>query len=279
MTDSSWLIELVMCIGVLGCALLLLQSWSAWVRRAGGVLLLAGSGLGVWFLTGSVPGAVVGALMWVVLPVVQAVYVSRSLRISAVRRLEEGELPVEELPELGEWSGELRRLGFVGGGDYWLRPSPMEQGYRVLWREGDEVCDGTYGVVGVVKQGFVGMGYVMFVSPGKDGNVWVTWNYPMAQGLAVPPHHLFYRCVDVDSVEELWKMHGEYLKLNEVEVADGGSDRGREVLAGLFEETVGYNVKVGVLRRFRSGLGEQVAYTWRGTAYVSWQVLCEVTNI
>lgn len=262
-----WIIELVICILLIIMAFTLFQSHKSLWRRVGGFILMGATGLAFWFWTGSLATALGGIALWFIFPIVQAGWLSRRIRFSVRRQLEAGSFDPEHFPELQEISAEIRRLGFSVEGDYWLRPSVIEQGYR-LFRHKDEPL---FAAIAVVRHGPAVLHYMMFLTPGSDENLWLTWDYPLAYGLLMPPDAMVYRYMDAATLDELLSMHREFLKVNEIQsLAD--EKNSSDWFEKLFNRTIDYNMHRGLLEHSMN----EVAYTWRGTAFVLWQVFCEV---
>jgi hypothetical protein len=270
---NFWWYEFGICLAVFLAALALFQRPEPSLRRLGMVLMMGVSGLAVWFWTASVGAALFTVALWFVIPVVQAVWLTRRLSFSSRRRMEPGPISIEDYPALPTLSREFLDLGFRFDRDYWLKPSPFEQGYRIFVKEGDP----TLGAVAILRQGPAVLTYVMWVTPAADGTVWVTWDYPLAYGLEMPPRIKVYRCMEAaSSVREMEEQHREFLRINGVVPAPAQGPDPAGLYEDLFRSLVDHNIHNGLL--MRHGPDDEVRYTWRGTFYVSWQVLVEVVR-
>ena len=268
---NSWFLEAGLCLGLVLLAFALFHQSHAWLRRAGSYVLIGTSGLALWFWTRNWAVVVLGVSLWFVLPLTQAVWMSRRLRFSAKRKLQADHFDVEEFPEIHELTGKLRKEGFRMEGDYWLRPSPLDQGYRILVHEEDSI----YAAISLLRYGHAALIYMIFATPGRDGSIWLTWNYPLAYGLMMPPHLMIHRCNDARSPEELFEQHKEFLSINKVKPKAGAAQKPVVFFEKLLFSTIEHNLREGLLH---SSQPDQINYTWRGTAFVSWQVLREMVS-
>jgi hypothetical protein len=275
---SGWISDLLACLGLLVLALACFQSVSLWIRRLGLWVIFGTIGLGLWFWTKNWGVVVAGLLAWFVIPVGQAMYLSRKLRISHDRKLSQEGLDAEEFAELPDLTRDLRTQGFRLDSDYWLKPSPFDQGYR-LFRHEEE---GTYAAIAVARQGAVHLSYLLFATPGADGGTWITWDYPLAYGMQMPPHFNVHRFLAATSVKEMHEQHREFLQLNTVTPVTGTEAEDSHKTAcrffeEMFRQTVRHNLEAGLLRRTEGESGD-LAYSWRGTFFISWQVLVELVK-
>jgi len=262
----SWLVSLFWCLGCGFLAYTLLHSPWPWVRRLGMWTVFATVALMLWFLTGDWIFALGGVALWFIIPATQALIFSRGLRFSPERALVEGSIDLEEFPEVNGLTRDLRGEGFVSSGDYWLRPSPFEQGYR-LFRHEPESIDAA---VAVVKQGAFSLSYLILLTNDEQGRSWITWNYPLAYGLRMPPDVLTHRFPEAESFTELLEQHREFLRLNGV-VAHAGQGP-VERFDAIFGSTLAHNRRIGLLSEKNDG---ELAYSWKGSAFIGWQVFCE----
>ncbi|MDD5260549.1 MAG: hypothetical protein PHD76_01750 [Methylacidiphilales bacterium] len=269
---GTWVYDLLFCSGLVLLALACFQSERNWVRRTGLWLIFASIGMGVWFLTHSIALMLGAVAAWFIVPVGQAMYFSRKLRFSRQRQLNPGRLDPVEFEDLGSLTTDLRNVDFVMDADYRLEPSPIEQGFR-LFRHRSELL---YAAIAIVHQGPMSLYYAMILTPGAEGAIWMTWDYPLAYGLKMPPHFKIYRCLDARSAEELLAQHREFLKINEVVPSpDAPVQEAGHFFDDLFKATIQHNLNIGLLQQFKNS-EDEVAYSWRGTFFISWQVLVEL---
>ncbi|MEM6884792.1 MAG: hypothetical protein AAF571_07140 [Verrucomicrobiota bacterium] len=267
--------ELLALAGMLLLAIACFRGRSLWVRRTGVWIIFGMIGLAIWFWTGQWYLVALALASWFLIPVVQAALTARKLRFSPDRKLTPGPLDPDEFPEIQPVSSELRDLGFVRDSDQWLKPSPLDQGFRIFHHSEDDISS----ALAVVRQGVVSLSYLIFATKDKDGAYWITWDYPLAYGLKMPPHFKVHRCLEAETVTELYDQHREFLKINEVAVkgSDDESSGASQCFDQLFRDTMKHNLNVGVLHQEASNQDE-IRYSWRGTFYIAWQVFVEVVR-
>lgn len=270
---SPWVAELGICFGMVLLAIACFQFRLYWMRKVGVWLIFSTLGVAIWFWTGSWIAVMITLLGWFVIPAVRAVVMSQRLRFSINWRLKSGVLDVEEFPELHELTQQARKLGFVSAGDHWLRPSPVEQGFRLMTHREKPI----FAAVAVVRQGALSLSYLIFGTPTADGCVWITWDYPLAYVLKMPPNFRVYRYLQAMSVAELFERHEAFLAVNEVKAAEAVLDASKatKFFDRIFKATVNYNLDIGFLRNTEGGSGE-IMYSWRGLAFICAQVLREM---
>lgn len=279
MEVPKWLSEILVLAGLVVLACACLRARAPMIRRLGIWIIWGTIGMAIWYWTDRWYLVLLGLAAWFAIPVGQATLMSRRLRFSLKRKLTPGDIDGEEFPELYPISNELRDLGFKRNSDLWLKPSPMEQGFRIFRHTEDSIS----AAVAVVRQGGLSLSYLIIASEDQDGTFWITWDYPLAYGLKMPPNFRIYRCLEARSVTELVGQHRSFLEINEVKLKD--MNRGEKDLSAfnrsffdrLFKETMNYNLKCGLLHQERRD-EEVIRYSWRGTFFIAWQVLIEVVR-
>lgn len=274
----GWVSEVFVIVGLIVLAISFFRAQPTWVRKIGMWIVFATIGVAIWFLTDQWILVIFGLAAWFVIPVSQAAVMSRKLRFSVERKLTPGPLDLEEFPEIHPISAELQDLGFARHADLWLKPSPLDQGFRVFVHEDDKISV----ALAIVRQGGVSLSYLIFASVDKDGTYWITWDYPLAYGLKMPKHFRIYRCLDAELVSELFGQHREFLRINEVDLTKTKSSATthfdvHEMFDQLFRDTLNYNLKVGLLQKVE-GADKNIRYSWRGTCFIVWQVFLEVVR-
>ncbi|MFZ5806108.1 MAG: hypothetical protein ACOY3I_02710 [Verrucomicrobiota bacterium] len=265
-----WILELGICLGLVVLAFVMFSSGKPWLRRLGGWVLMSSTGLALWFWTRNGLAALLGVVVWFALPVGQAVWMSRRLKFAAHRQLETGHFDSHEIPEMDVLTSELRRLDFKWEGDFWLKPAIVEQGYRLLVHEKENV----YAAIALIRYGGAALVYAMFLTPDENSVIWQTWDYPLAYGLKMPPHVVVYRCLDSATLPELYEQHRQFISINEVQKSAALKPT-QEFFNAFFDSLIQYNLTAGMLIS-SSRKTDEIHYTWRGTAFVSWQVFREV---
>jgi len=275
METPSWMSELLVLAALLVLAIACFNVDRLPVRRVGVWIIFGMIGLAIWFWTGLWYLVVLALASWFIIPVTQAALTARKLRFSLERKLTPGSLDPDEFPEIQPVSSELRDLGFLRDSDQWLKPSPLDQGFRIFHHTENNIS----AALAVVRQGAVSLSYLIFATQDKDGDFWITWDYPLAYGLKMPPHFKVHRCLEAETVTELFHQHQDFLKINEVSssLPDTDNASARSFFDQLFRDTMKHNLNVGVLHQESSNT-EEIRYSWRGTFYIAWQVLVEVVR-
>jgi len=259
---------------------LLLLSWSflrselLWKRKVGVWFLPLTLAVVMWIWTSSILLALMALVLWFGLPLFQATIASRKLRFSYQRKLETASLSLEECPGLHQASQEVREGDFDFMGDYWLKPSPQEQAFRLFQHRTKAIS----GAVALVRQGPFQLIYRILATRSQDGALWMTWDYPLAYGLEMPPGFNIYRYLDAEDVTELVDQHDAFLELNEVKAGleSDGSASVYALFEEIFQTTMVHNLKVGMLKR--ADESDEIRYTWKGTFFLLRQVLREVVS-
>jgi len=274
MEVPRWLSEVFVLAGLVVLAYGCLRARTPLVRRLGIWIIWGTIGLAIWYWTDRWYLVLLGLVAWFAIPVGQATLMSRRLRFSIKRKLTPGNIDGEEFPELYPISNELRDLGFKRNSDLWLKPSPMEQGFRIFRHTEDSIS----AAVAVVRQGGLSLSYLIVASEDQDGTLWITWDYPLAYGFKLPPAFKVYRYVDGESVGELMDQHRAFMEINEVQrpALPENAEAIRETMEKIFSGTMAYNLKVGLLEQ--SDSGDEVRYSWRGSLYLAGQVFRDVIS-
>ena len=267
---ESWVWKLWVALALALMAGAAVRSGYSRGQRAGYWLFLILAGFLGWWWTESVAVAVGGVMMWFLVPGLQALWLSRQLRFSRRRRLVSGPIDYEEFPEINRISRDVRGEGFQVLGDYWLEPSPYEQGYRLFAAPGSVVL----AAAAVVRQGPVTMHYHMLLTRDEQGRMWMTWDYPLAYGLIMPPDFHVYRCLEAEDWPQLLEQHESFLKVNEVVGVMWSCGLGDvRYFDHVLRTVLHYNLRAGILRGEPGG---SIGYSWRGSLRVGWEVVREM---
>lgn len=266
-----WLVSFIWCLACGFLAYALLHAPWTWLRRLGMWMVFGTVALALWFWSRDWVFALGGVALWFIIPAVQALVFSRGIRFSPERHLVHGPIDLEEFPEVNGLTRDLRGEGFVSTGDHWLRPSPFEQGYR-LFRHKEEPIDAA---LAVVRQGSVSLSYLILVSRDSDGQYWITWNYPLAYGMRMPPEAFIHRFPEAESFAELLEQHREFLRVNGITPEFPGETRPEERFEAFFESVLAHNRQIGLLQETNNGT---LAYSWKGSVFIGWQVFCQAVR-
>ena len=251
----------------------LLQFEGMRVRKLGMFLIWLASGLGTHALSNSLMLAIAMLAAWAFFPLWEIVFVMRQLRVPRHRELTDARPPRDEFEELAEVTKHLVDAGFEQIDECRLQPVEHEQFYRIFIR-----ADGLIQAsIGYIAQGPIGFHFVAFTSNSKDGRRWVTWDYPLTYGLVMPPNVAVFRALHTQDATELYEAHRDFLEVNEVHPEDlvaseKSRDSARTRLQDMLNQQIEYNIARGYLAR-ADGSEENFCYSWRGTLYVTGQVI------
>lgn len=266
--------EFLGCFALMLGGLSLLQMEAISFRKIGMGMIWLASGLATYFLTDSILLAGMMLLAWIFFPLWEIVFVLRKLRVPRHRELTDARPPREEFEELSDITEMLIDLGFQHMDECRLKPTQHEQYYRIFARE-----DGlTQATVGYIAQGAIGFHFIAFTSNGKDGRRWVTWDYPLTYGLVMPPNIAVFRALHCQDATELYEAHLDFLKANDVKPEDlipgeHTAEAARAQLEETLNQQIEYNILNGYLSPATERDEENFCYSWRGTLYVTGQVL------
>lgn len=267
---ESWVWKFLVAAALGAVALGCVWTPGVWAGRVGRWVLLVLGAFVLWWWSGSYGAVGLGLGLWFGIPAVQACWLSRQLRFSLQRRLVAGVIDYEEFPGVHRVSRDIRGEGFAEVGDYWLKPSPIEQGYRLFAHREEPVLAAR----AVVRQGSVVLDYDVLLTVDEGGGAWLTWNYPLAYGLELPEEFQVLRCLEAERWEDLLELHREFLRLNGVTGRPlTGGPQDRRVLERCLRRMLEHNLAAGILSEGEDG---QAAYTWRGSLLVGWQVMKEM---
>lgn len=272
------IVELLICGGIILAGYALMQWPSGTLRKAGVLFFCAASGLGVFFLSGQWWMGLVVILGWILFPISELIYVLRKLRVPRTRVLESISHSPAQFEDLSLFTHDLAQLGFRQVDDCeWA--SPMHtQFYRLFVHESEPYHAG----VSYIYNDQFGFHFISFTSQDKQGRIWVTWDYPLTYGLKMPPEVALYRALDCDSPEEMLEQHKEFLAINGVEAAltvtPASAEAARARLDQTLHKQLEYNITQGILSPEPISK-ENFRYSWRGTLYVTSQVLRDLVRL
>lgn len=249
-----------------------------WIRKLGLLFFWSASGTGIAFVTGHWWMGVAAMVIWILFPISEIIFVLRRLQVPRMRVLKEALPPIDEFPGLRDLSTEMESLGFIKVDECDLTPSVHEQYYRLFAHPTEPI----HASIGFISHDGIGFHFIEFSSEEKSGRLWVTWDYPLTYGLKTPPQVALHRALHCQTLADLYHEHLAFLEINGVQkadlvqVTDAAGVRAR--LEKTLEQQLEYNVKLGILapeptsdRIFR--------YSWRGTFYVTFQVIRDLVRL
>lgn len=272
------LVQLLICGGIILAGYALMQWPSGTMRKAGVLFFCSASGLAVFYLSGQWWLGLGVVLGWVLFPVSELIYVLRKLRVPKERILEIVPRAPEQFEDLHGLTHDLARLGFRPVQDCeWY--SPMHtQFYRLFVHESEPYHAG----LSYIYNEQFGFHFVSYSSQDKTGRVWMTWDYPLTYGLKMPPEVALFRALDCETAEELLDQHKEFLAINNVDkglvTTPISAEAARSRLDLALRKQLEYNITLGILSPEQISQ-DNFRYSWRGTLYVTSQVLRDLVRL
>ncbi|MGF1657704.1 MAG: hypothetical protein ACFCU3_12090 [Verrucomicrobiales bacterium] len=229
-----------------------------------------------WFLFEHWVAVVVGLVAWLVLPTLEIFVRVGRLRIPKVRQLRPMRAPSdEEFPMLDDLTEEVQREGFKLVDDVGWDFEDLRQFYRLFYREEDRAL----ATIALQLQGPSSFYHVSIVSRSKDDHVWMTWNYPFALTMKLPPHLKVNRQRPELPFFDMHQNHLGFLALagmNTDQLREQDPDDLSELLQKDISSQIDHNLKAGLLVLENE---EQVRYSWRGLAYIFFQFLRDLVRV
>jgi hypothetical protein len=151
----------------------------------------------------------------------------------------------------------------------------QEQFLRLFHRPSDNV----QAAVCMVNQRELAFYYVSLMTRSRDGQLFVTWNYPFAYSLKFTPKTRVRRVRSTMTTHQMCEAHRSLLKkerLRDGDVLPLNPEQSRELLEEDLRAQIDHNVRSGLLKPI--GV-KQVCYTWRGMLYLWFQFLLDFVRL
>lgn len=248
------------------------------MQKLGSLCVLGASFLTGFFLSGRWEIGLAFASLWLVLPWLELVTRVRHLRMPQARALRFRRAPSEEdFPALPCLTEQLEEAGFKQVEDTGWSWDGHEQFLRLFYKNDESL----QAMICMVKQEGLAFYYTSFYSRGKDGENWMTWNYPFSYALKTAPRMQVNRMRGDHSIDEMLAGHRQFLSSQGVSSAllrssDPDEDEIQSDIQGDMEAQIAYNLKTGLL--LPGGEGE-VRYSWRGLFYIWLQFLRDFVRL
>jgi hypothetical protein len=218
-----------------------------------------------WFLSSNWWVGVVFASIWFVWPWYELITRVRKIVLPSEKNVRHKSPPHRDFfPALDDLTSEIEAEGFEHVEDLGRDWEDMQQFYRVMYNPKERV----QAVVCLMEQERFAFYYVRLTSHGKDGRVWLTWNYPFSLNLQLAKGWHLNRQRGDQSFVQLLQSHQDYLLDNSVEISELQEDEPEKVIDTIQHEQdtqIAHNVTTGILKRAADG---QVRYTWRGLLFI-----------
>jgi hypothetical protein len=237
--------------------------------------------LGVSFLLGYLPtgNCLVGlgvAALWIFLPWLEILTKVRALRMPVAREFEYKSPPGRDLfPNLDDLTDEIEQEGFELVNDLGYDWNEQRQFIRLFHRSVDQ----TQAAVCLVDQGNIAFYYVTLMTRPRDGEVFMTWNYPFSYSLKFLPQTHIQRVRPTASFNSMCGTHQDLLSENHIS-ADSIPKLDPPKIQLLLQQDltaqISHNVRAGLLARVDD---QSVRYTWRGMLFLWFRFLWDIVRL
>ncbi len=247
------------------------------LRKLGNLGVLAASFLAAYFLGGSsIAWGLVGAASWFFLPWLELLTRIRHLRLPLDKKLRHRHPPsADTFPLLREFTGEVEDEGFTYVEDSGWDWEETKQFVRVFYNPGERAQAAIY----LNEQNNIAFAYLSVSSRGKDGKVWMTWNYPFAYAMKFSPDLQVNRVMNARSFMELLDCHHSFLLRNGLlneDLREQNPEALQEDMEKDLRTQINHNLDQGLIRL--SGQGT-FRYSWRGLFYLWFQFLKDMVRL
>ena len=177
--------ETLTVIGLLVLAVALRSARAHCLRKLGAFTLLAASFCLLYFITRSLIGGLIGAVLWFFLPWVELLTRVRGMRLPLNNRLHHREIPNPSFfPNATEAAAAMEEAGFEHVSDCGWEWAGMQQFFRLFWHPEERAV----AAVCLCEQSNVAFAFISITSHDADGKIWRTTNFPFAPTLQCPPN-------------------------------------------------------------------------------------------
>src|SRR5580704_6549815 len=225
--------------------------------------------IGYW-PTGSWALGFAAVSLWFLLPWLEILTRIRRMRLPLDRSFREKTPPRAELfPLLEDLTDEMEKEDFQLAEDVGYDSDVQEQFLRLFHRASDNV----QAAVCLVNQRELAFYYVSLMTRSRDGQLFVTLNYPFAYSLKFTPKTRVRRVRSTLSTSEMCAAHRSLLKKERVgdgDILPLDPEQIRDLLEQDLRAQIDHNVRSGLLKPVGT---QQVRYTWRGMFYLWFQFL------
>ena len=265
---------LILGVAVLGIALRSFEH--AVAQKLGTLAIFAASFLTGWLLMGSLWAGFACAALWLFLPWLELLTRVRGLRLPNEKNLRTRTPPsAEAFPALEDLSAELEEEKFTYVSDAGWDWQDQDQFFRLYYREHDR----TQASICMIEQQSLAFYYLSICSRGADGTTWITWNYPFAYSLKLPPQTRVNRVRADDSFFALLEAHREFLQENKIatdQLAELDEEQIMLEIQNDLRRQIEFNLAGGMLTRADES---HVRYSWRGLLHIWLQFLRDLVRL
>ena len=244
--------------------------------KLGSFCILGTSFLVGYFVTGRWEAGGIFAVSWLMLPWLEILTRVRKARLPLVKPMHHQYPPSRDLfPDLLSLTEEMEGEGFEQIDDAGWDWDDHRQFFRLFYK-GDEHLQAA---ICLVDQQDVAFYYLSLSSRGKDGRVWMTWNYPFSYSMKFSPQYHTNRLRGDRSMLELLASHREFLAkagVSAESLVASDPEQMQAVMQRDLEHQIAHNVSVGLLLPTEKGI---VRYSWRGMLFIWVQFLRDFVRL
>jgi hypothetical protein len=231
-----------------------------------------------YFLAGDAAwGGWLALSFWLWLPWVEILLRVRPLRLPVEHKLTDRTPPSRaDFPYLPEMTESVEAAGFTHTGDTGWEGGPIRQFLRLFYHEASR----TQATIVVHQQHSVSVGYVRLTSRSVSGLTYITYDFPICDGLTDRSNTMVQRVPHTDGdISTMLASHLSWIDLlgltgaDEIMVMD--AEALPDVIAHEVQERIAHNLRSGNLAELGDGT---FRYTWRGCVALWWQVLRDVVR-
>ncbi len=246
------------------------------IQKLGWLALLGASYLGGFYLTGTHVGGGIFISAWFMLPWLEIIFRVRRLRFPLTSEVKYRFPPSREVfPELSDLSSEADAAGFTEVGDTGWWWGQTNHFMRLFYHE-EKRCQAA---IALAQQGDFGFPYVSLTSRAASGITFTTTNYPFATTMKHSPQQRLSRFAHAASFEDLLERHDAFLQSESVRLEDLAPQDTEDLHASIeldMKTQIEHNLTVGVIEPTGSG---EFRYSWRGCAFLYWQVVKDMLRV
>lgn len=236
-----------------------------WLRRAGGIGVLATSFLIGYFVSGRVAVGFLAVASWFLLPWLEILTRIRHMRLPLDKKLSKRPPPPKSrFPDLPEVTAQIEGEGFEYVEDAGWQWEGVDQFFRIFYHPESR----TEVAICLNEQGPVAFSYLAISSRARDGRTWRTWNYPFSYTMKLAPNLEMNRAPSADSFGELMVEHRAFLERNHVAADHLLPEVPEEIPEQMQNEIrrqIDHNLDHGLIALSGNGT---FRYSWRGLLFL-----------
>ncbi len=267
--------RVLLVLGVLVFTLALRTCRHPFLQKLGAICIFLTSFLIGWLFTHS---RVVGACLaasWLFMPWFDLLTRTRKLSIPLERSFRHKAPPnAHHFPALLELTDEVEGEGFEHIDDVGWESDESQQFFRFFYKPDEH----TQAAICLVDQNDIAFYYVRISSRARNGEQWLTWNYPFSYSLKLVPQWRVQRFRGDLSFLQLMEAHRDRLRQHGITSADLEERDPVTIQTDMQDDQrmqITHNVAMGVLKKDREG---GVRYSWRGLFYLWFQFLRDIVR-